>query len=87
MDALFHNRKVKVWKISDTLSTDEWVQEAFRESRIRWLKFDGLRLQVMDNLIPYSGSIGQYLIYDSKGDRYSIVNNLSFLEWYDPVAK
>lgn len=34
MDALFHNRKVKVWKISDTLSTDEWVQEAGLMSNI-----------------------------------------------------
>ncbi|CAM3131910.1 hypothetical protein GHI93_12355 [Lactococcus hircilactis] len=85
MDALFHNRKVKVWKISDSSINDEWVEKAFYEGRIRWLKFDGLRLQVMDNQIPYSGSTGEYLVYDSKGDRYSIVNELGFLEWYNPL--
>lgn len=85
MDALFHNRRVKIWHISDNLPIDKWVQVAFDEGRIRWLKFDGLRLQVTDNQIPYSGAIGEYLVYDSKGDRYSIVNNLSFAEWYTPI--
>ncbi|MFC4653332.1 hypothetical protein ACFO26_10505 [Lactococcus nasutitermitis] len=85
MKAEYKGEKVEVWKISDNTLEDEWVRKAFDVGKIRWLKFDDTRLQVMErkNQVPYYGTMGEWLVFDAQNDDYSIVNTYVFPQRYE----